>query len=198
MKRILSWIRKLFSPEYILLWMLLILIVFFSIKSPTFRTTANLLEVLRSSGINAILVLGLTWIVASGEFDVAFPDIAALSSMVLVYLVTQGIAWGYSILLAILVSCLFGLLSGVLVNVFKFRALIATIGVSVLAKSTAYIIGKGSPIYLININKSVERIMFGRIANLIPILAVIVSGHVSRSQFLTESNQAWSISVCTW
>jgi ribose transport system permease protein len=189
MKRILSWIRKLFSPEYILLWMLLILIVFFSIKSPTFRTTANLLEVLRSSGINAILVLGLTWIVASGEFDVAFPDIAALSSMVLVYLVTQGIAWGYAILLAILVSCLFGLLSGVLVNVFKFRALIATIGVSVLAKSTAYIIGKGSPIYLININKSVERIMFGRIANLIPILAVIVLVMYLAANFLQNQTK---------
>jgi len=174
MKHIFSIIRKIFSTEYILLWMLLIVIVFFSIQSPTFRTITNLMTILRQSGIIQILVLGLTWIVAAGEFDVAFPDIAALSSMVLVYFVTNGLAWGYAILLAILVSGLFGLISGVLVNVFKFRALIATIGVAVIAKSTAYIIGRGSPIYLVNINKTVEEIMFGRIGDLIPILAVIV------------------------
>lgn len=174
MKAIFSWIKKIFSTEYILLWMLLLVIVFFSIQSPTFRTPTNLMTVLRQSGIIQILVLGLTWIVASGEFDVAFPDIAALSSMVLVYFVRSGLPWGYSILLAILVSSLFGFLSGILVNVFKFRALIATIGVSVIAKSTAYIIGRGSPIYLININETVEGIMFGRIADFIPILAVLV------------------------
>lgn len=189
MKLILSWIKKLFSPEYILLWMLVILIAYFSIKSPTFRSVSNLLEVLRSSGINAILVLGLTWIVAAGEFDVAFPDFAALSSMVLVYFVTRGMAWGYAILLAIVVCCLFGLLSGVLVNVFKFRALIATIGVSVVAKSTAYIIGRGSPIYLITFNRTVESIMFGRIGNLVPILAVIVLVMYLAANFLQNQTK---------
>lgn len=189
MKPIFSLIRKIFSTEYILLWMLLIVILFFSIQSPTFRTPANLMTILRQSGIIQILVLGLTWIVAAGEFDVSFPDIAALSSMVLVYFVTNGLAWGYSILIAILVSSLFGFLSGVLVNVFKFRALIATIGVAVIAKSTAYIIGRGSPIYLININKTVEGIMFGRIADLIPILAVIVLGLYIAATFLQNQTK---------
>lgn len=174
MKTIYSWIRKLFTPEYVLLWVLFLMILYFSIASPTFRSVDNLLEILRASGINAILVLGLTWIVAAGEIDVAFPDIAALSSMILVSLVTKGMDWGYAILIAVAVCSLYGLLSGVLVNVFKFRALIATIGVSVLAKSTAYIVGKGSPIYLNNTNKTVEAIMFGKVADFFPILAIVV------------------------
>jgi ribose transport system permease protein len=173
MKKILTFLSHLIEPQYILIWVLLVLMLCFSILSPAFRTASNLLEVLRSACINAVLVLGLTWIVAMGEIDVTFPDIAAFGSMVTAILVMNHVMWIVAILIALVVSALWGLLSGVLINVFKVNALIATIGVTTIAKASAYIIGNGKPIYLPSVDPSVEFVVFGKIAG-IPILFIIV------------------------
>jgi len=188
MKTILSALRKVFNIQYLFLWVLLLLILYFSYSSPTFRRVDNMLEIARSSVVNAVLVLGLTWIVAAGEFDVAFPDIAALSSMVAAWCVTNNYSWGAAILAALGVSALYGLLSGVLINVFKFRSLIATIGVATLAKSTAYYVGKGGPIYLARVNPTVEYIVYDEIAG-IPVLVLIVVGIFLVASFIQNNTK---------
>ena len=173
-KKLTSSLTKLFTPEYVLLWILFLMIVGFSIASPVFRRPDNLMDIVRASATNALMVLGLTWIVATGEIDITFPDIAALASMVTAYGVFNGWSWGVSVLIAILACSLYGLLSGFLVNKFLFRSLIATIGVSVLAKSTAYIIGSGSPIYLLKISPTIQAIVYGKIGGVVPFLMVLV------------------------
>jgi ribose transport system permease protein len=188
MKTFLAQARKLFSIQFLFLWILLLLVLYFSSTSETFRRTDNLLEIARSAVLNAVLVLGLTWIVAAGEIDVAFPDIAALSSMVAAYFVTNGHSWAVAIPAALLVSALFGLLSGLLINVFKFRSLIATIGVATLAKSTAYYIGKGGPIYLNRIDSAVEYVVYGKILG-IPVLVLIVTGIFLVASFLQNNTK---------
>lgn len=173
MKTILPFLRKLFAIQYVFLWILLGLMLYFSYASPTFRDVDNLLEIARSSVVNAVLVLGLTWIVAAGEFDVTFPDIAALASMITAWCVTSGYSWSVAIVVALAGAVLFGLLSGVLINVFRFPSLIATIGVATLAKSTAYLIGNGGPIYLARVDPTVEFIVYGDVAG-IPVLVLII------------------------
>ena len=173
MKTLISQVRKAFAIQYLFLWILLLLVLYFSLASPTFRRVDNLLEIARSSVVNAVLVLGLTWIVAAGDIDVTFPDIAALSGMVVAWCVINDFSWGLAILAGLLVGALYGLLSGILINVFKFRALIATIGVATLAKSSAYYIGKGGPIYLARIDSDVEYIVYGKVAG-VPVLVLIV------------------------
>lgn len=172
MNRVLNNISKIFSIRFLFLWILLLLALFFSASAPAFKSPDNLLEIGRASVTNAVLVLGLTWIVAAGEIDVSFPDIAAFSSMLTAYLVIHDVSWGIAILIALGASALFGLLNGILINVFKFRSLIATIGVTTIAKSMGYIIGKGSPIYL-RIDPTIEYIVYGKIAGF-PILLLIV------------------------
>jgi ribose transport system permease protein len=166
-------LKRAFEPQFVLIWILLAIVSFFAISSSAFRSPQNLLEIVRSASINAVLVLGLTWIVAMGEIDVTFPDIAALSSVVCALSVSSGLPWGISIFLALLAGSLYGLLSGILINVFKFRALIATIGVTTLVKATAYILGKGGPIYLNRIDFSIQFLVYGKIAG-IPVLFLII------------------------
>ena len=84
MKKILSLLRIIFQPQYLMIWALIAIVVGLSIASPAFRSRDNLVEILRSACIYAVMVLGLTWIVALGEIDVTFPDIAAFASMVVV------------------------------------------------------------------------------------------------------------------
>ncbi len=181
-------LRKAFSIQFLFLWILLLMVLYFSYASPTFRKVDNLLEIARSSVVNAVLVLGLTWIVAAGEFDVTFPDIAALSSMVVAWCVTNDYSWSVGIVAALVVSALFGLLSGILINVFKFRSLIATIGVATLAKSTAYYIGKGGPIYLARVNPTVEYIVYDKIAG-IPVLVLLIFGIFLLASFIQNNTK---------
>lgn len=173
MKRLTSILRKIFEPQYIMIWVLAVMITGLSIASPAFRSYANLVEILRSAGIYAVMVLGLTWIVALGEIDVTFPDVAAFASVVVAFLVVKNMPWLFAILIAIGLSSLWGLLSGTLINVFKVRALIASIAVTTIAKATAYIIGKGNPIYVPVINPTVNFLVYGKIAG-IPLLLIIV------------------------
>ena len=157
MDKSMLYLHKIFAPKYILLWVLAAMVLFFSLASDAFCSADNLLEVLRSSGIIALLVLGLTWIVASGEIDISYPQIAAFSSMLTALCVRNHVPWAIALVIAISAGTLFGLLSGSLVVKFKFPSLIATIGVATVAGATAALIGKGMPIYLMVIPKTIKR-----------------------------------------
>ncbi len=187
-RKVLTVLTRMLEPQYFLIWILAAIVILFSILSPAFRTRANLVEILRSACINAVLVLGLTWIVAMGEIDVTFPDVAAFGSMVTALCVMNHVPWGVAILAGIVVSALWGLINGVLINVFKVRALIATIGITTIAKASAYIIGKGSPIYLPAINPNVEFLVYGKIAE-IPFLFLIVLAIYLIASFLQNQTK---------
>ena len=70
---------NLFQAQYGLIWVALLMVAVFAVSSDVFRTAGNLLEILRQTGILAIMAIGLTWIVATGEIDVSFADIAAFT-----------------------------------------------------------------------------------------------------------------------
>src|SRR5512140_2531360 len=116
-RKVLTVLARMLEPQYLLIWILAAIVMLFSILSPAFRTRANLVEILRSACMTAVLVLGLTWIVARGEIDVTFPDVAAFGSMVTALCVINHVPWGFAILAGIVVSALWGLINGVLINV---------------------------------------------------------------------------------
>ncbi len=167
-------LKTILEPNLVLLWVLALLVVFFSTQSTAFWSIDNVMEVLRSCGIIALMVLGVTWIVASGEADISFPDIAALSSMLTAILVKNGMIWGAATLVAVLAGGVFGVLSGTLITKFRFPALIATIAVGSIAKAVANMINKGQPLYLMSIDPTVQFLVYGKFAG-IPVLFVVVA-----------------------
>ena len=121
---------NLFQAQYGLIWVALLMVAVFAVSSDVFRTAGNLLEILRQSGILAIMAIGLTWIVATGEIDVSFADIAAFTGVMTAVLLKAGFSWGPTFIIATLLGTVFGVISGSLVIYFKFPALIATLAVS--------------------------------------------------------------------
>ena len=161
--------RQLFQSQFGLIWLLFAMIIIFSITSSAFRSPDNLLEILRSSGIYAILVLGLTWVVAVGELDVSFASAAALVSMVTAYLINLGIPIGVIVLLALAVGTLFGIINGIMVSYMKIPSLIATIATGFTATAVAKIMGEGKPIFITVGSKIVYEFVYGKIFG-IPVL----------------------------
>lgn len=159
-----------FQVKYGVIWVLALMMVFFALTSEVFRTPDNLLEILRQSAISAIVVLGLTWIVASGEFDVAFADIVALTSVITAWLLRDGYPLAVAVAAALAAGTLLGLLSGALVGYLRYQPLITTIAISGMAKALAAILGKAAPIY-ITTPTVVHQIVFGTVLG-IPLLFI--------------------------
>lgn len=166
--------RKAFQAQYILLWVLVAMVGVFAIASPIFRGAANLLEIVRSAGIIAVMVLGLTWIVACGEIDVSFPQVAGLASVIVGLCINKyGMSWPTALLIAIPAGALCGLFSGVLVVYFKFPSLIATIGVGTVVGAVALMLCGGRPVKYVLLTETVRFLITGKVLS-VPVLILAV------------------------
>jgi ribose transport system permease protein len=132
-----------------LLFIIAVIFIVFAIMLPSgsFASVSNILKILQVGSVYSIVILGVTWVIAMNEIDTSFGDVAAFSSVFSAVLIMKvGLPPNLAIIFAILVGSLFGIISGILVTKAKLNSLIVTIAVSGIAKSVAYILGKGSSV----------------------------------------------------
>jgi len=127
---------------------LLILLVAFSILTPSFLTANNLSILAKHVSINAILAIGMTFAILAGGIDLSVGSVAGLAGMVAGGLLTVrigghtvGVVW--VVFAALLVSCGVGLLNGLLVSRIGVAPFIATLGTLYIARGTALLISNG-------------------------------------------------------
>lgn len=130
-------------------WMagaVLLLVVVIASYRPQLLDTNNIATILRSFSLMAIMILGLTWIIASGKIDVSFMQIAALSNMTTAYMLAMGSGWALAAFCGILVGALAGLINGTLIAIWRLPPLIVTIATGGICASIAAALGKGTSI----------------------------------------------------
>ncbi len=114
--------------------------------SPHFLTVSNLLNVMEQTAINAVIALGMTFVILSGGIDLSVGSLLALAGVVL----ASGLAAGWPVPLALAVglatgaAC--GLLNGVLVTLGRLPPFIATLGMMSVARGAALLYTDGRPI----------------------------------------------------
>ncbi|BBE74000.1 ABC transporter permease [Oharaeibacter diazotrophicus] len=118
----------------------------FALARPEMAEAGNLATVLRSFSLMALMILGLTWVVAAGKIDVSFMQIAALANMTVATLVAGGAGWGVAAAAGLAVGLGVGLLNGVLVAVAGLSPLITTIATGGICGSIAAALGKGTSV----------------------------------------------------
>lgn len=134
-------------------WLLLALlacVVIFTAMRPQMIESGNIATVLRSAGIMAIMVLGLTWVIAAGKIDVSFMQIAALANMTAAGLLASGAGWTVAAACGIAVGAVMGFVNGVLVGHMRLSPLIATIATGGICGSMAAAIGRGTSIRIVD------------------------------------------------
>jgi len=133
---------------------LVILMIAFSLLSPSFLTTGNLIILTKQVAINAILGIGMTFVILSGGIDLSVGSIVGLSGMVAGWLISDGLVlpmFGIAIffnvwivmLLAIGAGLLVGLVNGLLVTTLGVAPFIATLGTLYVARGAALLISGG-------------------------------------------------------
>jgi ribose/xylose/arabinose/galactoside ABC-type transport system permease subunit len=114
--------------------------------TPHFLTVSNLLNVLEQTAINAIVAVGMTFVIISGGIDLSVGSILAVAGIVLGSALQAGIAMPAAIVLALAVGLACGLVNGALVTFGRLPPFIATLGMMSAARGAALMLAEGRPI----------------------------------------------------
>lgn len=133
--------KKPAEPErFALLGVWVVLIIAFSIAVPdTFPTLANVSNMLGSQAVLLVLALGLIVPLRAGDYDLSVASTLNLSAVV-VAILNVNHHWGIwtSVLVAIGVSLLVGVINGLIITRFAIDPFIVTLGVSTVVQGLIY------------------------------------------------------------
>jgi len=170
-----------FLARYGIFFILIILALALAILTPIVRgeqyflTTRNLLQVLQQASINAIIAVGMTFIISSGGIDLSVGSMVALVGVVAASAMTMGAGPIVGFLVCLGVGTLCGLFNGVLITRANLAPFIATLGTLGIFRGLALVLSDGRPIY--GFNRGFLEIFAGRIAG-IPVQVIVALGIV--------------------
>lgn len=127
---------------------LIILLIVFSIASPNFFQTSNILAILQATSVNGVLAIAATLVIITGGIDLSVGTLmtfcAVMTGVVLTYL---GLPLPLGILAAIATGTFAGFVSGTLVAKMKIPPFIATLGLMLILKGLSLVVSGTRPIY---------------------------------------------------
>ena len=127
---------------------LVILLVFFSIASPNFLQTSNILAILQATSVNGVLAIAATLVIITGGIDLSVGTLMTFCAVIAgVVLTWWGMAMPIGMVAAIAAGALCGLTSGFLVAKMKIPPFIATLGMMLILKGMSLVISGTKPIY---------------------------------------------------
>ncbi|CAM5471316.1 ribose transport system permease protein [Aquamicrobium terrae] len=127
---------------------LIVLIVVFSLASPNFLQTSNIISILQATSVNGVLAVASTLVIITGGIDLSVGTLmtfcAVCTGVVLTYL---GLPLPFGVAAAILAGAASGTLSGTFVAKLKIPPFIATLGMMLILKGLSLVISGTKPIY---------------------------------------------------
>lgn len=114
--------------------------------TPHFLTVSNLLNVLEQTSINAIVAVGMTYVIISGGIDLSVGSVLAVSGIALALALENGVPAPAAIVLALATGTACGLTNGLLITFGRLPPFIATLGMMSVARGAALMLAEGRPI----------------------------------------------------
>jgi simple sugar transport system permease protein/ribose transport system permease protein len=145
----------------------------FALASDRFVSGNNISNILVQVSVLMVISSGLTFAVASGEFDLSVGEVAGLAGVLSAGLmIWSGLPVVLAIILPMLVGILAGVISGLLVTRLRIPSLIATLAMGPIALGANYAYDGGDSIYA-TFPDSFYVIATGRIFGVVPVPSVI-------------------------
>jgi len=127
---------------------LIALVVVFSIASPNFLQTANILAVLQATSVNGVLAIAATLVIITGGIDLSVGTMMTFCAVIAGVLLTfSGLPLPIGVVGAILAGTASGLVSGTIIAKLKVPPFIATLGMMLILKGLSLVISGTRPIY---------------------------------------------------
>jgi ribose transport system permease protein len=125
-----------------LLVVLVVLIVFFALKSPYFLGTDNILNILTAIAVTGIIAVPGTMLLVAGQVDLSVGSGAAFCGVLLATRV-DSLGLAASVLLVIVAGIAIGAVNGFLVNVVNVNSLITTLGMLAVLRGLTQLMADG-------------------------------------------------------
>ncbi len=114
--------------------------------TPHFLTVSNLLNVLEQTSINAIVAVGMTYVIISGGIDLSVGSVLAVAGIGLALALEAGVPAPAAIVLALATGTACGLTNGLLITLGRLPPFISTLGMMSVARGAALMLAEGRPI----------------------------------------------------
>lgn len=134
------------KPELASVMLLLLLVVLFQIRSEgIFLSVNNVRGVLGLLPETALVAVGVTLLMISGEFDLSVGSVFALMPMTMAVLIVAGWPFWAAVTVGLMLCALIGFLNGWLTIRFDIPSFITTLGMLFMARSLTVVISGGFP-----------------------------------------------------
>jgi ribose transport system permease protein len=125
---------------------LVVLCAILWILTPYFLTVSNLLNIAEQTSINAIVAVGMTFVILSAGIDLSVGSIVALAGVVLGIALRDGQPIAIALAAALAAGAACGLGNGLLVSLGGLPPFIVTLGTMSIARGAALLVTEGRPI----------------------------------------------------
>ncbi|MBL9218270.1 MAG: ribose ABC transporter permease [Opitutaceae bacterium] len=144
-----------------------------SVLTPHFFTVTNLLNVAQQTVINALIAVGLTYVIISGGIDLSVGSILAFAGVVMAHALRLGWPVPLAILAGVGVGAGCGLVNGLLISYGRLPPFIATLGMMSVARGGALLATDGRPVS--GFGESFRWLATGEIAGVpVPVLIMVL------------------------
>lgn len=159
---------------------LVIIFIIMSIAAPKFLTVDNLINVARQTSINAILAVGMTFVIITGGIDLSVGAVIALvGTFWATTVVNYNAPIWVGIILALAIGGLLGVVKGAIISTQKLPPFIVTLAMLTIISGASFVFTGGRPISVnTDAFKMIGRGYIGPIP--IPVIImviVVISGH---------------------
>jgi ribose transport system permease protein len=125
---------------------LIVLIVAVSLASPDFLDVGNLLNVLRQTSINAVIAMGMTFVILTAGIDLSVGAILALCGAFAASLIASGSGLLIAMPIVLLAGLALGAVSGLIITYGAVQPFIATLVTMTVLRGAVLVFTNGTPI----------------------------------------------------
>ena len=146
-------LRQILSSDrpYTVFLALVALIIFFSLRSAVFFSTANFANIGRQTTLVTIMAVGMTFVIISAEIDLSVASTLKLSGVcAALFMSNFGDNWVLGAIVGLLVGATIGLINGLLVTRLGIPSFLVTLGMLGIAKGLAFVVTDTAPVLVDN------------------------------------------------
>lgn len=134
------------ASVWILVAFCLLLAGFLSLRTGSFFSWKNVVNIMEANSYRMILAVGMTFVVASGAIDLSVGSILSLSAIVMAQAMHGGWSVAPSVAAGLIVGGVLGAVNGTLIHLTRINALIVTLATSFLYRGLALMLTLGAPV----------------------------------------------------
>ena len=125
---------------------LIVLMAAVAVMSPSFLTVDNLLNILRQTSINAVIAVGMTYVILSGGIDLSVGSVLAFCGAVCAWLVAGDLSIWLAIPFSLLLGAGLGAVNGIVIGTGGVQPFVATLVAMTMLRGATLVFTDGRPI----------------------------------------------------